>query len=120
MVRQYNTKGPEGLIDGRRSNGRDPLLDARQWEALRHALEHEGPPGGGLWNGPKVARWVGTLLGEPIHPRTGWAYLVRMGWSLKVPVPKHPESSESAKEAFKKGGSTQPSRPSYRAILTPL
>ena len=102
------------------SNGRPGLLTPEHWEALRHALEHECPPGGGFWNGPKVARWVEARLGERVHPRTGWAYLVRMGWSLKVPVPKHPESSQSAKEAFKKGGSKLPSRPSYRAILTPL
>ncbi len=120
VVRLYNTEGPDALVDGRGSNGRPGLLTPGDWEALRHALEHESPPGGGFWNGPKVARWVEARLGERIHPRTGWSYLVRMGWSLKVPVPRHPTSSQSAKEAFKKGGSKEPSRQSYRAILTPL
>lgn len=120
VVRAYNTGGPDAVADGRLGNGKASGMTAADWERLRHALEHETPPGGGLWNGPKVARWVAAHVGHPIHPRTGWAYLKRLGWSLKVPVPQHPESSESARTAFKKGGSRRRSKRLFRAILTPL
>ena len=120
VVREYNAGGPDALIDGRQQNGRDGYLDADGWAALEEALKHEDPPGGGLWSGPKVARWVAARVGHSVHPRTGWSYLVRLGWSLKVPIPQHPQSDEGAKEAFKKGGSKKPSPPSRRAILMPL
>ena len=120
-VRAYNERGPDAVRDGRQENGKAPILDADGLAELKHAVEHEVPPGGGLWNGPKVARWMSERLGRPVHPRTGWAYLrFRLGRRLRVPLPSHPQKDEEAFEAFKKGGSIKPSRGSHRAILEPL
>ena len=104
VVRAYNELGPDSVTDGRTRNGtKGGFTQALQAEP-QAAPEHESPPGGGLWNGPKVARWVSKRTGDIVHPRTGWAYLKKLNWSIKVPLPTHPDSDEGAKEAFKKGG----------------
>jgi transposase len=104
VVRAYNELGPESVTDGRIRNGAKGRFTADLQAELQAALEHESPPGGALWNGPKVARWVSKRTGDIVHPRTGWAYLKKLNWSIKVPLPTHPDSDEGAKEAFKKGG----------------
>lgn len=105
---------------GGRRTGTSPLLDGDGLAALEQAVEHETPPGGGLWNGPKVALWIGARVGERIHPRTGWYYLrYRLNWSIKVPLQAHPDSDESAKDAFKNGASPPRSGASRRPILPP-
>jgi hypothetical protein len=120
VVRKYNADGPESVPDRRVNNGVKALLDANGLAELEHALEHDTPPGGGLWNGPKVALWVSARLGRRVHAGTGWTYLRRrLKWSMKVPLSKHPDSDEGAVEAFKKGGSTPPSKKSRIAILMP-
>lgn len=120
-VRKYNEGGPEVVADKRVENGHEPFLDADGLKALEHALDRDAPPGGGIWNGPKVALWMGTRLGHPVDPRTGWSYLAhRLKWSIKVPGQVHPQSDQNAKEAFKKGGLQPRSRRLHRAILTPL
>lgn len=120
VVRNYNAGGPEAVADRRAANGAKGRFTPEVQAELRAALEHEAPPGGGLWNGPKVARWISARLGEPVHSRTGWAYLRRLGWSVKVPLPTHPAGDEDAKTAFKKGGLKRPSARLYRVILEPL
>ena len=120
VVRKYNAEGPDGIPDGRANNGLEPMLDKAGLAALEHALEHEAPPGGGLWSGPKVSRWLSARLGRSVHPQTGWAYLTqRLKWSIKVPWSAHPDSDENAVEAFKKGGSKKPSRRLRMVILEP-
>ena len=104
VVRAYNELGPDSVTDGRTRNGAKGRFTQALQAELQAALEHESPPGGGLWNGPKVARWVSKRTGDIVHPRTGWAYLKKLNWSIKVPLPTHPDSDEGAKEAFKKGG----------------
>ncbi len=120
VVRKYNAEGPASVADGRGRNGLEPMLDGPGLAALEHALEHEPPPGGGLWSGPKVARWISERMGRPVHPGTGWTYLARrLKWSIKVPWSAHPDSNEDAVDAFKKGGSKRPSRRLRIAILEP-
>lgn len=120
-VRTYNEKGPSAIPDGRVRNGRTPHLDAAGLEKLRFAVENEEPPGGGLWNGPKVSAWIGSHLNRKVSSEIGWVYLAkRLKWSTKTPRPNHPGSDKEAKEAFKKGGSKKPSMQLYRAILKPM
>jgi transposase len=120
-VRKYDEGGPDVVADKRVGNGHEPFLDAEGLKALEHALDHDTPPGGGLWNGPKVALWMSARLGHRVDPRTGWSYLAhRLKWSIKVPAQAHPGSDENAREAFKKGGSRPRSGRLFRAILTPL
>jgi transposase len=103
LARRYNQQGPCGLGDGRRHNpGSAPLLGAAGQRALVGALAGEAPDGG-LWNGPKVARWIGERLGRRVHARRGWEYLRRLRHSPKVPRPAHAEADAAEQAAFPKG-----------------
>lgn len=121
VVRKYNAEGPDAIADRRTSNGVPPLLDSAGLKELERVVLNDTPPGGGDWNGPKVARWMTARLGRTVHPRTGWAYLAkRLRWSIKAPEHLHPESDEEAVEAFKGGGSPRASKKLHVSILEPL
>lgn len=95
IVKRWNAHGPEGLRDGRHRNGNKPLLNDRRRAALVTALQ--GPaPDGGLWTGPKVARYVEQQWNIRVNPATGWKWLKRLGFSLQVPRPSHPRSATPA------------------------
>jgi transposase len=102
LVRRYNQEGPTTLADQRQHNsGASPLLSEAHRQQLQHLLE-QAPPDGGLWTGPKIARWMGEQLGRTIHPQRGWEYLKRMGFSLQVPRPRHHKADPAQQEAFKR------------------
>ncbi len=94
VLNRFNASGPDGLADGRRGNGREPLLDAAQQAELLAALKSE-PPDGGLWSGPKVAAFALERFGIEVWPQTGWDWLRRLGFSLKVPRPRHPKAADA-------------------------
>jgi len=97
LAGRYNEGGPEAMIDGRRDNpGQDRLLDEAGCRALRYALEHEVPPGGGEWNGPKVARWMSSYLGRELDPARSWEYLGYLGYSPQRPRPRHEKAADRA------------------------
>lgn len=103
IARRYNREGPAGLGDRRRHNpGSAALLDARGREALRGALAGAAP-GGGLWTGPKVARWIADRLGRRVSERSGWVYLRRVGYSPQVPRPAHAAAGPEQQARFPKG-----------------
>lgn len=116
-ARWYNDEGPEGVRDRRKeAPGRPRLIDElsdEQLDELVEALEAgEAPPeaGGGLWTGPKVARWLEQALGrEPgsINNKQGWRALRQLGFSLQRPRPRHPDADAEAQQAFKKGALPQ-------------
>ena len=81
------------MIDRRNRNGAPPKLTTRQRGALYAALQKR-PPDGGLWTGPKVARYVRTRWQVTACPETGWRWLVELGFSLQVPRPSHPNSAD--------------------------
>jgi len=93
VLHRWNARGPDGLADRRKHNGADPKLTPRQREALFTALRGR-PPDGGLWSGPKVARYVRDRWGVAVCPETGWRWLVALGFSLQVPRPSHPKSAD--------------------------
>lgn len=66
VVQRYNEGGPAAVADGRHTNpGHVPLLNDAGMAALQQALA--GPaPDGGLWSGPKVARWMADRLKRPV------------------------------------------------------
>jgi transposase len=102
VLHRWNDSGPEGLADRRKGNGAEPKLSARQREALFAALQTR-PPDGGLWSGPKVARYVADRWGVTVRPETGWRWLVDLGFTLQVPRPSHPRSaSPAARRQWKK------------------
>jgi transposase len=94
-LRRGNLLGPDGLADRRRGNGAAPRLTPDQRAALRAALRQR-PPDGGLWSGPKVARYARTRWGVRVCPRTGWRWLRELGFTLQVPRPSHPRAADAA------------------------
>jgi transposase len=81
IAQRYRECGPAGLADGRqRSVGAAPILAEGQQRDLRQALQ-EPAPDGGIWTGPKVARWIAARIGKRVHRQRGWEYLRRLGGS---------------------------------------
>ena len=102
VLRRWNGRGPDGLADRRKGNGADPKLSARQRGALFNTLQGR-PPDGGLWGGPKVARYVRGRWGVTVRPETGWRWLKDLGFTLRVPRPSHPRSADPpTRRAWKK------------------
>ena len=95
VLRRCNRLGPDGLTDRRRGNGAAPRLTTDQRAALRSALRKR-PPDGGLWSGPKVARYVRGRWGVRVTPQAGWLWLRELGFTLQVPRPSHPRAAEAA------------------------
>jgi transposase len=78
------------------------LLDEEGQAELREALEGP-PPGGGMWSGPKVARWIEQRTGAgKVHAQRGWEYLRKVRYSPQVPRPSNARADASEREAFKK------------------
>jgi transposase len=106
IARRYNEWGVEGLGDRRHTNpgARErALLDEEGQEELREALVGP-PPGGGMWSGPKVARWIEQRNAlEKVHVQRGFEYLRKVGMSPQVPRPSNAKGADSEeREAFKK------------------
>jgi len=102
ILHRWNARGPAGVADGRAGNGSPPKLTARRRAALYAAVQRR-PPDGGLWTGPKVARYVRDRWQVAVCPQTGWRWLVDLGFSLQVPRPAHPRSADRpARRRWKK------------------
>jgi transposase len=105
IARRYNEWGVEGLGDRRHQNPgakERALLDEAGEEELREALRGL-PPGGGMWSGPKVARWIAQRNGlEKVHAQRGFEYLRKVRYSPQVPRPQNASADASEQEAFKK------------------
>ena len=103
-VHRFNTQGSYGVEDRRRDNGGHmALLTKTQVAKLRTCILTKKPPDGGLWTGPKIARWISDTTGKKVHPHRGWKYSQRLGLSLLVPRPTHAEGATPAEQAtFKK------------------
>ena len=93
VLHRWNADGPAGLRDGRKGNGSQPKLTARRRDALYAALQNR-PPDGGLWTGPKVARYVAVRWAATVDPTTGWRWLRDLGFTLQVPRPAHPRAAD--------------------------
>jgi transposase len=102
LVRSYNRHGVSMLGDQRRHNrGAEPLLNDEQVAQLWQVLQ-SSPADGGLWNGPKLARWMSELLGRPVAPQRGWDYLKGLEMRLRRPRPEHQEATLEEQQAWKK------------------
>jgi transposase len=109
IARRYNERGVEGLGDRRHRNPgarQRALLDEAGEAELLKALRGSPPAsvGGGMWSGPKVARWIAQRNGlEKVHAQRGFEYLRKVGMSPQVPRPSNAKGADpSEREAFKK------------------
>ena len=104
LVKRYNEHGPDCLGDRRLSNGTAPaILTPEALASLKERLKTP-PDDGGLWTGPKVARWLASFHSlKSVHNQRGWDALVAIGYSIQKPRPRHPETaSEEERVALKK------------------
>ena len=121
IVHRYNAGGTDAVGDRRhqlpgRADRR--LLTPALAAGLTSALG--GPaPDGGLWTGPKVARWMAERLGRPVSPQRGWEAMRAVGFTPQRPRPRATRADPAAQQAFKKGGSKPGSTPSGPSIPTP-
>lgn len=103
IIRRYNRLGAAGLRDRRKDNGgHNALLSEDQQKELLRIVKEEEPKDGGLWTGPKIASWIEQTIGKKIRKNTGWDYLVRLGFSLRIARPRHLKSNKEEQEEFKK------------------
>ena len=104
LVKRYNEGGPEVLGDQRVHNVTKPtILTPEALAGLKERLKTP-PDDGGLWTGPKIARWLATFHGlKSVHDQRGWDALVAIGYSIQQPRPRHPQAAtEEARAALKK------------------
>jgi transposase len=112
IIQRWNTEGEQGIRDHRHDiNVSRPLLAGEEQAELVEVLQHP-PSDGGLWSGPKVARWMQERLGRPVDPRRGWDALQRVGYRTRVPRPQHAKADEATQQEFKKTARARRSRAS--------
>jgi len=116
ILKRWNADGPAGLADRRRAtNGGQAKLTPEQQAELFAALQ-QPPPDGGLWTGPKVAASARDRYGVEVCKQTGRGWLRRLGFTLQVPRPSHPEAATPAeRRAWKRRPGRAGRRPSSGA-----
>ena len=92
---------PDGVTDRRKGNGAAPKLTARRRDALSAALQKR-PPDGGLWTGPKVARYVDDRWRVAVCPRPVGGGCGSSGSPSRCRVPATPAADHRARRAWKK------------------
>lgn len=104
IIRRYNAEGPAGVRDRRLTQTppiRPPLLTAEQQAELAAAITRPAP-GGGVWTGPVVARWIAQKTGrDRVAAQRGHDYLNRLRMSPQLPRPRHHDADPAAQAAFK-------------------
>jgi transposase len=104
LVKRYNEQGPDSLSDRRLENGAAPaILTPEALASLKERLKTP-PDDGGVWTGPKVARWLAQFHGrKSVHDQRGWDALMAIEYSIQKPRPRHPgAASEEDRAALKK------------------
>jgi hypothetical protein len=108
LVKRYNEGGPEPVGDQRVNNGTEPtILTAAALEVLKQRVKLP-PDDGGLWTGPKIARWLAHFHGRKfVRDQRGWDALIAIDYTIQQPRPRHPvdrngERSRRAKKSSRK------------------
>lgn len=107
IVKRYNEQGAEGVKNQKKEakehrRGKAPLLNEKQLVNLTEDLKKR-PSDGGIWTGPKVARWIEKETGvAKIWNQRGWDYLKKCKYSWQKPRPKHKKGNLIEQEEFKK------------------
>jgi transposase len=73
LLKRYNEGGAEALGDQRVYNGTKPtILTPEALAAVKERIKTP-PDDGGLWSGPKIARWLAKFHGvRSVHDQRGW------------------------------------------------
>lgn len=106
VLKKYNKLGEKGVENLknkylRQRGGKKSLLTDKQLEKLAKELESR-PPDGGIWTGPKVARWIEQENRvEKVWNQRGWDYLKKLRYSCQSPRPKHKKGDSLEQEKFK-------------------
>ncbi|NEO69710.1 IS630 family transposase [Moorena sp. SIO3H5] len=106
ILKKYNELGEEGVQNLKKKSvkhprGKKPLLTEKQFQELTVQLKKR-PPDGGIWTGPKVARWIETITGiEKVWNQRGWDYLKKSKYSWQKPRPKHRKGDPIEQKKFK-------------------
>jgi transposase len=106
VLRRYNEQGAEGIENGKKKakehrRGKPVLLNQEQVKKLEEELKKR-PEDGGVWTGPKVARWIEKETGrEKVWKQRGWDYLKKCEYSWQKPRPKHKKANLADQEEFK-------------------
>jgi len=98
LVHRYNAAGPAAVERNAGGHGRAPRLSAAQQEQLQGELLGRAPDGG-LWTGPKLARRIAELTGQPMHPATGWEWLRKLGFTPQRPRPRNTQAATPEEQA---------------------
>jgi transposase len=110
LVKRYNAGGPDCLGDQRANNGTEPTIVTPEAVAALKERIKAPPDDGGLWTGPKVARWLAMFHAlKSVHDQRGWDALVAIGYSIQKPRPRHPEAANDADRASLKKSFSEPS-----------
>ena len=120
LVKRYNQGGPSRLGDQRVHNGTEAkILTPAALAGLRERIKTP-PDEGGLWSGPKVARWLARFHGlKSVHGQRGFDALVAIRYSIQRPRPRHPNAAGEAERAELKKNSTRPSRKNAPVVPAP-
>jgi transposase len=94
LIKRYNEHGPDSLGDRRAQNKSEPaILTADALVSLKERLKAP-PDDGGVWTGPKIARWLAQFHGlTSVHDQRGWDALIAIGYSIQKPRPRHPKAA---------------------------
>lgn len=100
LIKRYNEGGPDSLGDRRVDNGAAAtIVTPEALRALRERVKTP-PDDGGLWSGPKVARWLAEFHGlRSVHDQRGWDALIAIQYSIQKPRPRHPEAANDEDRA---------------------
>jgi transposase len=103
LIKRYNAGGPDRLGDQRVNNGTEPsIVTPEALAGLRERIKAP-PDDGGVWSGPKVARWLATFHAlKSVHDQRGWEALVAIEYSIQKPRPRHPEAATNEDRAKSK------------------
>ncbi|NEQ88680.1 MAG: IS630 family transposase [Moorea sp. SIO2I5] len=105
IVKKYNDFGEKGVQNLKNKHrqhrgSKKPLLREPQLKKLAKALLTR-PSDGGIWTGPKVARWIEKETGvEKVWNQRGWDYLKKLEFSWQSPRPKHKKGNKVEQEEF--------------------
>jgi transposase len=101
-IHKYNEFGEKGLKDGRKNNSCGGTIKSDViFKEIEKVLSNP-PDDIGIWTGKKLKNWVEKKFNIKIGLSTIYVWIHKLGYSWKVPRPKHKKSDDKEKENFKK------------------